>query len=179
MADLLSASRLALALPFGWLVLGGHALAAALFALAVASDLLDGPLARRRGAVSPRGRLLDHGADFAFVTAGLVASAWRGAVPLLLPVAIALAFAQYVLDSHFLQREPGLRMSRIGRWNGVLYFVPLGGVCLVDLGVPGLETATRATAWLLVATSALSIADRLHAARSALPATARRGRKMT
>jgi CDP-diacylglycerol--glycerol-3-phosphate 3-phosphatidyltransferase len=167
MADLLSASRLVLALPFAWLVLRGEALAAALFALAVASDLLDGPIARRSGAVSARGRLLDHGADFVFVTTGLLAAAWRGALPLLLPLAIVLAFAQYVLDSHFLHRAPGLRMSRIGRWNGVLYFVPLGGVCLSDLGVPGLEGATRASAWLLVATTALSIADRLLATRSA------------
>jgi phosphatidylglycerophosphate synthase len=167
MADLLSASRLVLTLPFAWLVLWADALAAPLFALAVVSDLLDGRLARRRGAVSRHGRLLDHGADFAFVTAGLLAAAWRGALPLLLPLGIALAFAQYVLDSHLLHREPGLRMSRIGRWNGVLYFVPLGGVCLADLGVPGLETATRMTAWLLVATTALSIGDRLLAARSA------------
>jgi len=167
MANLLSAARLALALPFAWLVLRAHPAAALLFAFAVASDLLDGPIARRAGAASPFGRLLDHGADFAFVSSGLFTAAWRGALPLLLPVAIAIAFTQYVFDSHLLHREPGLRMSRIGRWNGVLYFVPLGGVCLSDLGLPGLDIATRASAWLLVATTALSIADRLLAARSA------------
>jgi CDP-diacylglycerol--glycerol-3-phosphate 3-phosphatidyltransferase len=165
MANLLSVSRLVVALPFAWLVLGSHAFASALFALAVLSDLLDGPIARRRGSASPRGRLLDHGADFAFVCAGLTAAALRGAVPLLLPCAIALAFAQYALDSYFLHREPGLRMSWIGRWNGVLYFVPLGGVCLGALGVPGLESATRALAWLLIASTAVSVADRLLAAR--------------
>jgi CDP-diacylglycerol--glycerol-3-phosphate 3-phosphatidyltransferase len=165
MANLLSSARLALALPFAWLVLQAHPAAAALFAFAVASDLVDGPLARRRGTASALGRALDHGADFAFVSAGLWAAAWRGSLTLLLPGAIAVAFAQYVLDSYLLHREPGLRMSRLGRWNGVLYFVPLGGVCLADVGVPGLETATRASAWVLVATSAVSIADRLLAAR--------------
>jgi phosphatidylglycerophosphate synthase len=169
MANLLSAARLALALPFAWLVLQGHPAAAALFALGVLTDLADGPIARRRSAVSELGRALDHGADFAFVTAGLLAAAWRGAVPLLLPLGIALAFAQYVLDSRFLHRVPGLRMSRLGRWNGILYFVPLGGVCLGDLGASALEFATRVTAWALVATTALSIADRLLNTRSACP----------
>jgi phosphatidylglycerophosphate synthase len=167
MANGLSAARGLLALPFAWLVLQGHPAAVALFALGVLTDLADGPIARRRGAVSDLGRLLDHGADFAFVNAGLLAAAWRGAVPLFLPLAVALAFAQYVLDSRFLHREPGLRMSRLGRWNGILYFVPLGGVCLADLGVPGLELATRVTAWALVASTALSIADRLLASRPA------------
>jgi phosphatidylglycerophosphate synthase len=143
------------------LVLRGDALGAPLFAFAVLTDLLDGPLARRRGVVSPFGRLLDHAADFSFVSAGLWAAAWRGAVSVLLPVAIAIAFAQYALDSRFLHPQPGLRMSRIGRWNGILYFVPLGGVCLTDIGVPGLELATHASAWLLVASTALSIGDRL------------------
>jgi phosphatidylglycerophosphate synthase len=162
MANLISLARLALALPFGWLVAHGDARAAPLFALAVLSDLVDGPLARRAGAASALGRLLDHGADFAFVSAGLWAAAWRGSVPLLLPAAIALAFAHYALDSG----RPGarsLRTSRLGRWNGVLYFVPLGGVCLVDLGLAGLAPAIRVLSWLLVATSALSIADRLRA----------------
>lgn len=167
MANLLSAARLALALPFAWLVLHGHAAAAALFALGIFTDLLDGPIARRRGSASDLGRLLDHSADFGFVSAGLWAAACRGAVPLLLPLAITLAFAQYVLDSRFLHRQPGLRMSRLGRWNGILYFVPLGGVCLTDLGVPGLELATRISAWALVATTVLSTADRMLAPRSA------------
>lgn len=160
MANLLSALRLALTLPFAWLVLGGSAAAAAVFALAIATDLADGPLARRRGTDSALGRLLDHGADFCFVSAGLFAAAWRDAVPMLLPLAIALAFAQYALDSRLAHGERGLRMSQLGRWNGVLYFVPLGGVCLADLGVRGLEPAILVCAWTLVATTALSIGDR-------------------
>jgi CDP-diacylglycerol---glycerol-3-phosphate 3-phosphatidyltransferase len=167
MANLLSALRLALAPPFAYLVLRGHPLAAPLFALAVLSDLLDGPLARRSGSDSAFGRALDHGADFAFVSLGLLAAAWRGAVPLALPAAIALAFAQYALDSHFVHREAGLRTSRLGRWNGILYFVPLGGVCLGLLGIAGLERAVRACAWALVASTALSIGDRLLTRRPA------------
>jgi hypothetical protein len=51
-------------------------------------------------------------------------------------------------------------MSRLGRWNGVLYFVPLGGVLLVDAGVTGLADATRWVAWALCASTLISIADR-------------------
>jgi CDP-diacylglycerol--glycerol-3-phosphate 3-phosphatidyltransferase len=174
MANLLSSLRLALTIPFAWLVLAGSAAAAPVFALAIATDLADGPLARRRGTESPLGRLLDHAADFCFVSAGLFAAAWRGAVPMLLPAAIALAFAQYTLDSRLAHGERVLRMSRLGRWNGVLYFVPLGGVCLGDLGVRGLESATQVCAWLLVATSALSIADRGLAALASRRARAAR-----
>jgi phosphatidylglycerophosphate synthase len=165
MAHLISLARLGSAVPFGWLVLHGDARAAPLFALAVVSDLVDGPLARRAGAASALGRLLDHGADFAFVSAGLWAAACRGSVPLLLPAAIAVAFAQYALDSGPAGAR-ALRASRLGRWNGVLYFVPLGGVCLLDLGAAALEPAIRGLSWVLVATSALSIADRLRGARA-------------
>ena len=41
----------------------------------------------------------------------------------LLPVAIAFAFTQYVLDS---RPGPGLRGSSLGRWNGIAYFVAVG-----------------------------------------------------
>ncbi|MCH8265481.1 MAG: hypothetical protein IIC10_08795, partial [Proteobacteria bacterium] len=43
----------------------------------------------------------------------------------LLPVLIVIAFSQYVLDSYFLFRAKQLRMSFLGRWNGIFYFVPL------------------------------------------------------
>ena len=45
-----------------WLVSGG------LFLLAVASDLVDGALARRRDQVTKIGGLIDHAADATFVT---------------------------------------------------------------------------------------------------------------
>jgi hypothetical protein len=38
---------------------------------------------------------------------------------------VAAAFLQYVLDSKTLAGRP-LRTSRVGRWNGILYFVPIG-----------------------------------------------------
>ena len=162
MANALSAFRLLLVLPFAWTVLQVSAQAAALFfMLAIASDLLDGRIARRRGTAGPVGRALDHGADFAFVTAGLAAAAARDLLSWLLPVLVALAFAQYAIDSYLLHRERQLRMSALGRWNGVLYFVPVGGVILADLGLAWLAPLMPAVAWLLVASTLASIADRL------------------
>ena len=163
-ADLLSGVRLLSAPAFAWLLHAALApaaprdlalWAAGLFALAVASDLLDGPLARRSGTVSLRGRLLDHGADFAFVAGGLSACAAHGALPWALPALVALAFALYFADSLRGRGLPG----RLGRVNGVLYFFPPGGVVLGLLGVPGLEDAVRGLAWVLVASTAFSIAE--------------------
>jgi CDP-diacylglycerol--glycerol-3-phosphate 3-phosphatidyltransferase len=168
-ANLLSTLRLLLVVPFGILVAQGGftsaKLAAALFALAIATDLADGPLARARGTESALGRALDHGADFLFVDVGLAAAAAQGALPWLLPLLVAFAFGQYVIDSYWLHRARELRMSALGRWNGILYFVPLGGAILVALGFDFLAAPTRWVAWALVASTLASIADRALSAR--------------
>ena len=145
-------------------VLGGL-LAATLFCVAIATDIADGRLARARGTASALGRVLDHGADFLFVNAGLTAAATTGALPWLLPALVAFAFVQYVVDSYWLHRARALRMSALGRWNGVLYFVPLGGAILVELGLAFLAEPTRWFAWALVASTLASIVDRALAAR--------------
>jgi phosphatidylglycerophosphate synthase len=164
-ADLLSLSRVGMAVPLWWAMLGESVLAAWLAAilvgLAIASDLLDGSLARRLGTVSGRGRVLDHTSDFLFVTTGLAAAAARGALTPLLPGLIVLAFAQYAFDSWLGHREGGLVMSRLGRWNGILYFVPLVGDIVVRLMLPAAAGLVRAIAWMLVATTLVSMLDRL------------------
>lgn len=165
MANALSLLRLCLAPVFGFFMLrpGANAacVACVLLCVAIGTDLLDGAVARRRGTVSARGRALDHFADFLFVTVGLAAMAWRGALSWALPALIVVAFAQYWLDASRDSSGRELRMSRLGRTNGVLYFVPLGGDLLARLGLPGLGTAVRAVAWLLVLTTLGSMLDRL------------------
>lgn len=162
MANLLTLLRLVSVVPFAWLVARGEGAgwAATLFCVAIATDLADGPLARARGTASGVGRALDHASDFSFVDAGLFAAASRGALTWLLPVLIAVAFAQYVVDSYWLHRAGQLRMSALGRWNGIFYFVPLGGVLLADLGLGLLAEPTRWVAWVLVLSTLASIADR-------------------
>ena len=112
---------------------GRWRLAAVVFAVAVASDFLDGMLARRRNTVSALGGVLDHTADALFVSVTLWAIAYTEAqarvdlVPGILPLFIALAFFQYLLDSKALAGQP-LRSSWLGRANGIAYFVIAGVV---------------------------------------------------
>jgi phosphatidylglycerophosphate synthase len=141
--------------------LEANGLALALFCFAVATDLADGRVARLRGEASPLGGLLDHATDAIFVAVGLLACAMKGLVPIALPPLILLAFAQYALDSRAIAGRP-LRASLIGRWNGIAYFVLLGIPVVRDgvgLGWPPASWLT-ALAWLLVATTVVSIADR-------------------
>lgn len=170
MANFLTAIRLLSAVPFAYWMGRAEffpaACAAVAILIAIATDLLDGHIARRRGTESAGGRLFDHSADFLFVTSGLAAAAMRGALPLALPALIAVAFAQYVLDSYWLDRRGQLRMSGLGRYNGVLYFVPVCGDVLVRLGAGFLAAPVRWVAWLLVASTLISIADRLVSLRS-------------
>jgi phosphatidylglycerophosphate synthase len=168
-ANALSALRLLAALPFAFAMARaderGALAAALLLAFAIASDVADGALARRRGTESAFGRLLDHGADATFVVAGLAGAAARGALPWLLPLLVSFAFAQYVIDSFVLHRAPTLRMSRLGRANGILYFAPLVGDAAARLVHDALGAPTHALAWALCVTTLASMADRLWALR--------------
>ena len=145
-------------------------LALGLFALAIATDLLDGRVARWRGEVTPLGGLLDHATDAAFVSLGLGALALRGELPLLLPLLVAAAFLQYVLDSRAHRGRP-LRASGLGRVNGIAYFVALGAPLVRDalgLGLPP-QRVVAGLGWLLVATTLASMADRALARRPGAP----------
>jgi phosphatidylglycerophosphate synthase len=161
-ANALTLGRLALAPLLAWAICAQLApLALACFALAVASDLADGRVARRFGEASPLGGFLDHATDATFVASGLAAFALRGLVPAPLPVLVLAAFTQYAIDSRALAGRP-LRASALGRWNGIAYFVLLGipvvrdGLAL-DWPADGL---VRGLGWALVATSCASMADR-------------------
>ena len=141
---------------------GSAVAAAALFWLAVATDLADGRVARRYGEVSEYGRLVDHTADAAFVTVGTAALAWIGALPVALPPLIAVAFLQYAFDSRF-SGGKDLRPSRLGHWNGIAYYVVVAVPIMRDalgLAWPG-ASLVQGFGWLLVASTLLSIVRRL------------------
>lgn len=135
-----------------------------LMVVAIASDYVDGRVARRTGSASPRGMLFDHTTDCLFVTAGLSGASVANLVPVILPVLIPIAFTQYVLDSYFLHRQRQLRMSYLGRWNGILYFAPLVMIAIAALRLPGLSELARALvrpcAVLLAVSTVVSIVDR-------------------
>ncbi len=69
--------------------------------------------------------------------AGLAGAAMTGAVTPLLPVLVPIAFGQYVVDSYVWHRQRQLRASFLGRWNGILYFVPLVLIAASRLHLPG------------------------------------------
>ena len=173
-AHLLTGLRLGLALPLAIAFARPDFLPAAILAVllaaAIASDYFDGVVARRQGTASAGGRLFDHATDCVFVTACLTGAALADSVPLVLPVLIAVAFSQYVLDSYWLDRRKQLRMSTMGRWNGIGYFVPLVVLAAARLDVvpaltPLLTMVAGAIAYVLVASTVMSIVDRATAAR--------------
>lgn len=169
MANALTALRLALVLPITaamarpeWLA---PAMLAVLLCVAIATDYLDGPIARKTGRASAAGQLFDHGTDCLFVTCGLAGAAMAGAVTPILPILIPFAFGQYVVDSYVWHGQRQLRASFLGRWNGVLYFVPLVLIASARLPFPTdfawfLRVAANALGYVLAASTVVSMVDR-------------------
>jgi len=135
--------------------------AVAVFALAVASDVLDGIVARRFDEQSGLGRLFDHAADAAFVTAGAATLAHVGVLPPLLPTLIAASFLQYALDAKIAMGS-GPRPSTLGRWNGIAYYaivaIPIVREAL-GFGWPG-PVLVVSLGWLLIGSTLVSMGER-------------------
>lgn len=164
LANLFTLLRFVAAPLLAWAVWRGAALTAgALFWGAVASDFADGRIARSRGEASSLGGLLDHATDATCVSLGLLAVAAKGPLTFLLPLLIALAFAQYAGDSRALKGRP-LRTSWLGRWNGIAYFALLGTPVTRDfLGFRWpTDRLVAAIGWILVVTTLASMADRAY-----------------
>src|SRR5579871_81553 len=143
MANTLTAVRLLLVVPFAFFMAQPDR-RSAIFALlawvvALITDFLDGPIARSRGTVTAWSGTFDHTTDFLFVTSGLFAGAYRGAFPWILPVLIVAAFSQYMVDSYWIHRQMKLRGSKLGRYNGMLYFVPTCTEIVIRLGAHWLQ----------------------------------------
>lgn len=158
----LSLSRIALIPVIAWAILAGAGeVAIGVFCFVVVTDVLDGLIARRSQQVSHIGTLLDHGSDAVFVTAVSTVCAYLGLLPPLLPLLIAIAFIQYLLDSHVLEGA-SFRRSRLGRCNGIAYFVVTALAVVVHhyANDAVFVSAVRTLGWLLVATTLVSIAER-------------------
>jgi phosphatidylglycerophosphate synthase len=168
MAHAITTLRLLAVAPAAWAFSRAGAvspwLLAAIVVIAIASDLADGRVARSTGSASPQGMLFDHTTDCLFVTAGLGGAAVGGLLPVALPVLVPIAFAQYVFDSYVLHRQKQLRMSTLGRWNGVFYFAPLVMIAIAALGLPLLSDLARLLTYpcavLLAVSTVASIGDR-------------------
>lgn len=163
--NILSASRLAMA--GAWIHLasapGNRGWLGAIAVGGAASDYIDGPIARWIGIDDGAGRWLDPVADVVFVLAALGSEAHRRAVPFYIPILIAIAFAQYALDSMLLHRTGGPIRSRIGHWGGIVnYALVLVAGLLGDTGARLISAIAPALAAFYVA----GIAERAIAYRS-------------
>ena len=162
-ANALTLARLLLAPALAAAVLSGApVIAAALFFLAVGTDIADGWVARRYREESPFGGFADHAADATFVVTATAALARIDVLPGMLPWLIAAAFIQYALDSRVLSAS-GLFSSRLGRWNGIAYYVIAAIPIVRDalaLTWPG-PSLLNALAWALIASTIASMVDRL------------------
>jgi phosphatidylglycerophosphate synthase len=165
MANVLTAIRLFLVAPFALLMARGDSrsalLALLVWGIALTTDFIDGPIARRTGTVTALSGTFDHTTDFLFVVSGIFAGASRGAFPWILPILIAAAFAQYFIDSYWIHRRNKLRGSQLGRYNGMLYFVPLCLDILIRLGARFLQPLLTILVWTLVLSTLVSMGQRL------------------
>jgi CDP-diacylglycerol--glycerol-3-phosphate 3-phosphatidyltransferase len=164
MANTLTAIRLLLVAPFAFFMAQGDERSAVLglmaWLIALLTDFLDGPIARRQGTVTALSGTFDHTTDFLFVTSGIFAGAYRGVFPWVLPACITAAFAQYVIDSYWIHRQSKLRGSKLGRYNGMLYFAPPIVDILIRLGARVLQPLLMILVWALVLSTLVSMGQR-------------------
>lgn len=169
MANLLTALRLLLIAPVVYGIINPETIPGigmvGLLLIAIASDYFDGKIARATNTASPAGMLFDHGTDFLFVTSSMAALSYTGLLNPLLPILVAAAFSQYVLDSYFLFKQKQLKMSLLGRWNGIFYFGPVLLVsCSRIAGIGALQdvfaTLALTLSYILIVSTLLSIVDR-------------------
>lgn len=177
-ANGLTAIRLLL-IPFLiWTVVSAQWLmAAAMLTLAIVTDVYDGKLARHYNSASPLGGFFDHGTDALLVSSCAWALAQAGLIHSWLWAFIGLAFAQYALDSKILLGRV-LRTSKLGKYNGIGYYVlastaigsqtlaalfltPLQHWPLLEQCLAWLDAGVALAAWLLLASTILSMGERL------------------
>jgi CDP-diacylglycerol--glycerol-3-phosphate 3-phosphatidyltransferase len=105
---------------------GAYPAAAALFALAAATDYFDGRLARRWGVATPFGSLLDTTADKLLVSGVLVALVAVGrASPWLAAAIIGRELAMLSLRAAVAVAGTVVQPSLLGKWKATLQFTAI------------------------------------------------------
>ena len=66
-----------------------------------------------------------------------------------------------MIDSYWIHRHTKLRGSKLGRYNGILYFVPSSMDILTRLGLSFLDPLLTILVWLLVLSTLVSMGQRL------------------
>ncbi len=149
------------------------AVAAVVFLLVAASDVCDGQVARRCGAVSRGGRVFDHAADLCFLLTALALYVSLGVTPWWVPAMIGLSFGAYVLDARLqpAASSAGAIAGKLGHVGGVGNYV-LVGLLVVDvsLGLHWLPAVAFSALYATVAAySAAAVVARVLGRRTARP----------
>ena len=154
-ADAVSLSRVLLLVPLVWLVIVGSQWAVVVLAAIIASDLLDGPIARRLGTAGSRGALLDATCDVLVVMSAAIAAALSDARYAGLAAVMAMAFLSYGALSLIIGR---FAYTRLGRYDGVVSY---GAIAIASarplfalIGV----TVPSAVEWIILCISAVFLA---------------------
>jgi cardiolipin synthase len=143
----ISALRIALIPVFVWLIVGEDTTTAGLimFGFVVATDWVDGTIARRTGQVTELGKVLDPVADRLAIAAGLIALAVRGVFPVWAAVLILVRDVAVLLVGVVLLARRHVRIEV--RWIGkVATFSLMVAVPAVAWGALDLPLAAAATA---------------------------------
>ncbi|MBI4183345.1 MAG: CDP-diacylglycerol--glycerol-3-phosphate 3-phosphatidyltransferase [Proteobacteria bacterium] len=142
----------------GWTVFASW-ITCAIYALAGATDWLDGHLARSRKQTSALGRFLDPIADKLLVAAALLMLTGFGTIsgPHLLPAAVILCREILVsgLREYLAELNVGVPVSRLAKWKTGLQMVAIGVLIVgeagpdrlpvVEIGLSGLWLAAALT----------------------------------
>lgn len=148
-ADLVSASRAALAVPLAFAILAdARPAAGALFAVALATDFLDGCLARRAGGGTALGRILDPVADKVLAAGALGALLAAGRVPAELVVVVVLRDAALLAFGWLRVRDGGSvpPANRAGKIAFALLGIWIAGA-IVGVPWPPFAAAAVGTAY--------------------------------
>ena len=172
LADALGVVRLAIAAVLPRVLCDGvHGtrpwLAGVLVGIAIVTDAVDGPLARRAGEPTRHGALLDNLADIAVVLTASATGAGLGLVPWVAPAAMAVAFALYLAASGRVAAGWRPARSRLGHAAGVCNYALAVAVALA-VAAPALRPAVRAAGLLVAAVDVVAALARLMARRAAL-----------
>ncbi len=138
-----------------------HVATLAIVVFAILTDFGDGFVARRFDAATAAGGLLDHTADCTFVTCAALGYSLLGVLPPFLVPLIVLSFAQYLLDSGVMQKKK-LIPSRLGRYNGIAYFVVITTPAIQNgLDFVWIQPLTlMVVGWILCITTIVSMGER-------------------
>lgn len=153
----LTVLRIALVPLFGWLLMrhGGEDAASrwwswAVFSLAIATDRIDGDLARARGLVTTFGKVADPIADKALVGTGFVGLSVIGVIPWWVTVVVLVREAGITLMRFWVIRHGVMPASRGGKIKTFLQALALA-ILMLPLWTFPLAQLWEVLGWLVLA----------------------------